>query len=246
MRSEWIKFWSLRAPVAALAVLVVLNGGLAAMLSLARARQWDGGVFDPVQVSLAEILMTQIAAAVLGLIVINAEIGAGTIRSTLAAIPRRSRVLAAKLVITALTVLVTGTGAAVLAFVVGQTVLAGQLVPTAGPGDPGVSRAVFGAGLYLTAAAVIGLAVGVLVRSAPGGVAIVMTGLLIVPIFANALPEAAARWILKFWPSVAGLRVISTTHDANLLSPWAGFAVMAATALTLLATAFLIFRHRDM
>jgi ABC-2 type transport system permease protein len=245
LRSEWIKSWSVRSPAVLLVVLIVSTGAFAGLFALARARQWDGGPFDPVQVSLSGILMTQVAAGALGLLAVTSETQTGLLRITLAAVPRRGRVLAAKALTVAVTALAAGTAGAFSAITAARPVLAGQGVPAAALGDPGTFRAVFGAALYLTAAALIGLSLGVITRSAAGGLTILIGGLLIVPIFVNGLPEALARWVMKFWPSTAGLRIISTTPDANLLDPLPGFAVLAGCTAILLATAFLTLRRRD-
>jgi ABC-2 type transport system permease protein len=245
LRSEWIKSWSVRSPAVLLVVLIVSTGAFAGLFAFARARQWDGGPFDPVQTGLSGILMTQVAAGALGLLAVTAETQTGLLRATLAAVPRRGRVLAAKTLTVAVTALAAGTAGAFAALTAARPVLAGQGVPAAALGDPGTFRAVFGAALYLTAAALIGLSLGVITRSAAGGLTLLIGGLLIVPILISALPEAPARWMMTYWPSTAGLRIVSTVPDPHLLDPWPGFAVLAGCTTILLVTAFLTLRHRD-
>ncbi|HWS34568.1 MAG TPA: hypothetical protein VN408_17740, partial [Actinoplanes sp.] len=225
--------------------LIAVTGVFAGLMAFAQARQWDGGVFDPAQVSLSGILTAQVVAGALGLLVITSETASGTLRSTLAAVPRRGRVLAAKIVTVSLTVAAAGTAAAFTAFLTARPVLLAQGAPTVPLTGPGVLRAIFGAAFYLTAAALIGLALGVLTRSTAAGLSILTGALLIVPVFITALPEGLARWTMRYWPSTAGLRMTATVGDPALLPPWAGFAVLATTTAALLAAAFLTLHRRD-
>lgn len=246
IRAEWIKLWSLRSPVWCLVALAGIDVLFGWMIATAQARQWDGVErWDPVQVSLTGVLVTQIAAAVLGALAFTTESGSGTIRSTVAAMPRRGRVLAAKALIVAGAVLLVGVVAAVVAFLAGQAAIGGQGVPAATLGDPGAVRAVLGSGLYLTAAALIGMAAGVLTRSTAAAVTGVIVGALLVPVFANAMPEVLARFVIGYWPSAAGLRILSTVPDARMLGPWPGFGILAGTTVVLLAAALVTFRRRD-
>ncbi|GIE85727.1 ABC transporter permease [Actinoplanes regularis] len=246
IRAEWIKLRSLRAPIWSLGVLLGMNVLFGWMIALAQARQWDGTeAWDPVRAGLSGVIVTQIAAAVLGVLAFTSESGSGTIRSSLAAVPRRSRLLAAKALVVAVPVLVVGTVAALLAFLAGQAAIAGQGVPSAGLGDRGALRAIIGAGLYLTAAALAGMAAGVLTRSTAAAVTSVIVGALLVPVFANVMPEAVAKLIIGYWPTAAGLRILATVPDTRMLDPWPGFTVLAVTTAVLLGAAFLTFRRRD-
>ncbi|WIM93693.1 ABC transporter permease subunit [Actinoplanes oblitus] len=246
IRAEWIKLRSLRSPRWSLAVLIGLNVLFGWMIATAQARQWTPGqAWDPVRVSLTGVLVTQIAAAVLGALAFTTETGSGTIRASLAAAPRRGRLLAAKALVVAVTVLVAGVLAGLLAFVVGQAALGDQGVPRASLGDPGAVRAVVGAGLYLTAAALLGMAAGVLTRSTTAAVTGVIVAALLVPVFANLMPEALAEFVIGYWPSAAGLRVLATVPDPLLLDPWPGFGILAGTTAALMTAAFVSFRRRD-
>jgi len=52
--------------------------------------------FDPTSRSLTGLIFSELVIGVLGILVISAEYGTGTIRSTLAAVPNRPLVLATK------------------------------------------------------------------------------------------------------------------------------------------------------
>ncbi|GAA2882741.1 ABC transporter permease [Actinoplanes cyaneus] len=242
IRSEWIKMRSLRSPVWCLITLLGVTVLFGWMIATAQARQWDGAQpWDPVRAGLTGVIVAQIAAAVFGVLAFTTE----SLRVTVAAAPRRARMLAAKALLVAGFVLVTGVVAALFAFLAGQAAIAGQGVPHASLGDPGALRAVAGAGLYLSAAGLLGLAAGVLTRSTAAAVTSVIVGGLLVPVFANAMPEVLARFVIGYWPTAAGLRILATTRDPAMLDPWPGFAVLAAATGALLVAAFVTFRRRD-
>ncbi|MFI1988809.1 ABC transporter permease [Actinoplanes sp. NPDC020271] len=242
IRSEWIKLRSLRSPVWCLIVLPAVNALFGAMIATAQARQWDGTqAWDPIRASLSGVIVAQIAAAVFGVLAFTTE----SLRISLAATPRRARMLAAKALLVTGSMLVTGFVAGLVAFVAGQAAIRGQGVPDASLGDPGALRAVAGTGLYLAAASLIGLAVGVLTRSTAAAVTSVIVGGLLVPVFANAMPEALARFVIGYWPTAAGLRILATVPDPAMLDPWPGFGLLAGATAVLLVAAFSTFRRRD-
>ena len=159
LRSEWTKLRSVRSTFWALTVTVVLGVALGAVISAAAAHGYaKSGVsnklgWDPTGVSLDGVAVASLAIAVLGVLCISAEYSSGMIRTSLIAVPKRGRVLAAKSLVFAAVTFVVGEAVSFTAFFVGQALISGH-APHAALGDPGVARAVAGAGLYLTALAV--------------------------------------------------------------------------------------------
>ena len=84
--------------------------------------------FDPVNFSLAGLSLGQLAAAVLGALVVSTEYSTHAIRSTLTATPRRLRLLAAKGLVFVLVVLVAGLVTSFLAFFVSRPFLYDELL----------------------------------------------------------------------------------------------------------------------
>jgi hypothetical protein len=103
---------------------------------------------------------------VLGVLVVSGEYGTGMIRATFSAVPTRTPVLWAKLVIFAVVSFVVGTASSFAAFLGGQAFLSPQHIETT-LSAPGVFRAVFGVGLYLTVVGMLGVALGWLIRHWP-------------------------------------------------------------------------------
>ena len=98
--------------------------------------------------------------------------------------------------------------------------------PTASLGDPGVLRAVLGAGLYLVALAVDLVGLGAMVRKTAGGIAIIVAFMFVLPAVDPALPDSWGHPIEKYWPTQAGSQIASVHVAAHSLQPWPGFGVM--------------------
>ena len=243
VRCEWAKLWSVRSTCWA------LLGTAAAMVSLAAVFPATGPAAppDPIAYGLSGFFQAQLGAAVFGLLPITSEYSTGSIRTTLTATPQRVTVLTAKTIVVAATTTVVGTASAFLAFFVAAQVFAGTGIDIALP-DPGALRAVIGAGLYLTVVAVLALALGVLLRSSVGTIAVVVALMLVLPGIATALPATWQDTVIPYLPAEAGQAIIGRTRFApagpQLLAPWTGFAVFCAyTAIALAAAAVTLIRR---
>jgi hypothetical protein len=104
---------------------------------------------------------------------------------------------------------------------------------------------VLGGGLYLTTAALLGLATGTVTRNTGSAITPIFGITLIAPAIAPALPKPLPTLMAKYWPTEAGTRVLATRPDPTLLGPWAGLGVMVAATGAVLVAAFAAFRHRD-
>ena len=240
MKSEWTKLrtqpgalWSLLSAV----ILVVAFGILYSLLRVARPPHGAAvASFDPTSVSLAGVQLAQIAAGVLGVLLITSEYATGLIRTTLAAVPRRLPTLWGKAAVLTAAVIAVSVPAAVAVFLAGQSILGRQHLSVS-LGDPGVARAVIGSALYLAVAGLLGLALGALLRSTAGGIAALFGLLFAIPIVVGFLPGSLSDEIGKYLPGAAGLAVTSVHPDpATSLAPWTGFGVFCAYAVVLLGS----------
>jgi ABC-type transport system involved in multi-copper enzyme maturation permease subunit len=249
MKSEWTKLrtqpgalWSLLSAV----ILVVAFGILYSLLREARPPHGAAAAtFDPVSVSLAGVQLAQIAAGVLGVLLITSEYATGLIRTTLAAVPRRLPALWGKAAVLAVAVIAVSLPAAAAVFLAGQSIL-GRQHQSVSIGDPGVARAVVGSALYLAVAGLLGLALGALLRSTAGGIAALFGLLFAVPILVGFLPGSLSDEIGKYLPGAAGQAVTMMHPDqATSLAPWTGFGVFCAYAVVLLGAAAARMRRGD-
>jgi ABC-type transport system involved in multi-copper enzyme maturation permease subunit len=190
------------------------------------------------------LAIAQMAIGVLGVLLITSEYSTGSIGSTLAAVPRRGRLLAAKsVVILALTFVVIEV-IAVVAFFIGQMLISGH-APTANLGDPGVVRALIGYGLYGALLGMLGLALGTILRSAAGAIAVLVALLYVLPGIAAALPASIEHAVQEYWPTQAGGQIATVVRTSNTLAPWPGFGIFLLFVAIMAGVAFLRLNRRD-
>ncbi|HYB18759.1 MAG TPA: ABC transporter permease subunit [Streptosporangiaceae bacterium] len=252
--AEWTKLRTVAGPAWLLAALVTLTIVVSALS--ARAVTCPSGTACPVdtaKLSLTGVEFGQAVVAVLAVLAISSEYSTGMIRVTLAAMPRRTTVLAAKAGVLGSLVL----GAGVLA--VAGSLLAGRLIlpghgftpahgfPLLSPDSPSVLRAAAGSVLYLALIALLSLGISTAVRDSAVAIGIVLGLLYLFPITANVVSnEQWHRHLEQIGPMTAGLAIQATTDLTSLpISPWAGLGVLAAWAGGALLVGGLVLRLRD-
>jgi ABC-2 type transport system permease protein len=246
VRSEWTKLRSLRSTRYTLLAACVVAVLLGVMISTGLAGQFaEGEEIDPTTASRLNLIMVQPVIAVLGALVATSEYATGMIRTSLTAVPRRGRLLAAKTLVFSGVALVSCQVVAFASFFIGQAVLAGYGAPSVSLGDPEVLRAVIGAGLYLAMVGMMGVAVGMLVRATAGAFLIMVAVFLLVPAITPVLPEPVATIVGVYGPFGAGTQIMAVVQEPGLLSPWTGFGVLCIWVLAVLTAALVVFQRRD-
>jgi ABC-2 type transport system permease protein len=198
---EWTKFRSVRSTYWTLAVAVVTPIAFSVLVAVTlAAAPAHGAPPDPLLPGLLSLEYAAIAVAVLGVLAFSSEFGTGLIRTTFAAAPRRRAVLAAKAAVTGTVTLIAGEAVAFVSFFAVQAVLSGHHfgVSLSRPGVPG---AVLAEGLLLCVCALLGVALGAIIRHTAGGIAATL-GLILVPGPASAAGSVRPR---RLAPGPAGL-----------------------------------------
>lgn len=240
---EWIKFWSLRSSAIALALTATVftaTGLLVCWLLYDPAR---AAVDDLIGKSLSGGILALLAAGALGVLTMTGEYSSGTIRTTLAAVPRRAPVLAAKVLVLGTVLFVTMLLATAFSFAAGQAIIGAA---GASFTDNGVLRALLGHSAYVTGAGLFGLLFGGLLRSTAGaftayfGVMFLMT-----MISALVLPYGWRVNVNKYLPSAAGEAMGSVVDNPELLAPGIGALVFAGYLLVTGAAAAWRLTHSD-
>lgn len=255
--SEWTKIRSVRSTVWTLLAFVVVTIGFTVLLTAVTVATWNQGqgqdrasrhatiVADPVNFVMgAGIGLGQLTICVLGALLITTEYSTGVIRASLLAVPRRIPMLAAKAVVFAVMIVIIAEIVCLSSFLIGSSILHSKAAVALG--DPGVTRAVVGAGLYLTVLGLLALAIGALIRHTAGAISTVIGVVLVLPILTHFLPGSWGHHIDAYLPQQAGL-LITQAHQqsGDLLSPWQGFGVLCIWTVLLLAAATWLLKRRD-
>ena len=249
VRSEWTKLRTVRSTYWCLIVAAVLGIGLGALISALSANHYASDPtlhfrWNPTDRSLVSLHIAQLAFAVLGSMVVTGEYSTGMIRTSLAAVPNRRRLLLAKSLVFGVVVLVAGEIISFVTFLVGQVLFSGK-APTATLGQHDVLRAVIGSGLFLAALALLGSALGWLLRSVAAAIGVGVAILLVLPGIANALPNSWNQPIQEYWPTNAGQQVATVVRDSHTLAAWPGFALMVGFVLVVFVAATYLLEQRD-
>ena len=214
---------------------------------------------QPVERGLVGAFAGLIALIVVATLFITAEYRRGLIRLTLAASPRRGRVLAAKAVVVGAVAFVVGLVAAGVTLPLADHLAyshGAYLLPAAAATK---ARLILGTAALFAVVAVLALAVGTLLRRSAATVTLMIVAIVLPYILATAyvLPAGVAEWLTRLTPAAA-FAVQQTipaypqvtanyTPDNGYfpLSPWAGFAVLCAYAALALGLALYRLRRRD-
>ncbi len=250
LRAEWTKARTVPSTMWSLIIAAVLGIGLGALISALAANHYANSsrssrlTWDPTSISNSGLSIAQLAIGVLGVLLVTSEYSSGAIASTLAAVPRRGRLLAAKSVVIMVLTFVVVEVIAFAAFLIGQALISGH-APTATLGQPGVVRALVGAGLYGALLGMMGLAFGTIIRNAAGAIAVLVAILFVLPGIAAALPTSIEHTVQEYWPTQAGGQVTVVVRTANTLAPWPGLGVFLLFVAILSLVAYTLLNRRD-
>jgi ABC-2 type transport system permease protein len=254
LHAEWTKLRTLAGTGWLLLGTIAATAGVSLFaVESTNCRDGLGCPGDPAKLSLTGVQFGQVVVAILAVLAVSGEYSTGMIRVTLAAVPRRAAVLAAKAAV------VTGPALAAGAVAVLGCVLAGRLVlPGHGltqargyelvwPGHGPVLRAAAGSVLYLGLIALLSLGIAAMIRDSAVAIGAVLALLYMFPILAGVITDPSwDRHLQQIGPMTAGLNIQATTGLRSLpLSPWAGLGVLAAWAGGALLAGGLALRWRD-
>ena len=245
-RMEWIKLRSLRSTVWILVatVAVMIGIGVLVMANTKVPAPADRASFDPTNNVLAGVALGQLAIGALGVLLMTGEHSSGMIRATLAAVPNRPLLLAAKAAVFGVVTLAVGEIVSFVAFLAGRAALPAA-VPHPDLGQPGVLRAVALSGAYLCMVGLIGLGIGAAARHTAAGIGALVGLEFVLPLVVAGV-EGGPEPLAKFFPTfVAGNSLAVAKPVAQMLSPWAGFAVLCLWTLAALGTGAWLLARRD-
>lgn len=255
LRSEWIKLASLRSIRVTLLVTVLAGLGLSTMIGMLWSQELTAGGGVPSDADLQGYLLTVSTAAasflalvfgVLGVFAVASEYSSGMILSTLTAVPRRSPVAVAKML-----VLAGISAVAALVIIVGGLAIATFCLPASMPAL--VSSTVVSGALgmvgYLVLFALFSAGIAGLLRSTAGGVAVVAGVAFVLPIGFQVMSLTGWEWVptaAQYLPASLG-NVIAQGIGEVASGPnfWGALAAMGGWAIVVLVPALVTFMRRD-
>jgi ABC-2 type transport system permease protein len=216
IRSEWIKIRTVRMN-AVLVIIAIAFPLIVVILTAALGSAENASARDLVGLTTGTSVITAMLIGVIGAAGITGEFGFNTIRPTFAATPNRWKVIGAKAIVTMVVALVIETLVVILAYSIGAAILRnrGAVIDLGTAGD-GATAAMYGIVLFAAIVSLLGFGLGLLTRSTPAAVAIlILWPLLAELIIAGVLTAAGVDNAFKWMPYQAG---------ANLGNPDAGTA----------------------
>jgi ABC-2 type transport system permease protein len=253
LHAEWTKIRTVASPLwlllGTIAATVALSVAVTSVMTCGAAGCSD----DTTKLSLTGVGLGQALVAILAVLVISGEYSSGMIRTTLAAMPHRATVLAAKAVTLTGIVAAAGTVAVLGSLLAGRLILPGHGF-TAARGYPALSladgptlRATVGSILYLALIGLLSLGVATTVRDSATSIGAVLGLLYLFPVISPVIGNPHwQRLLLQIGPMSAGLAIQATTDLRSLpISPWAGLGVTAGWAAAALLAGGLLLRMRD-
>ena len=253
--SEWIKIRSLRSTWITSAIAIVTSVLIGAGLTIGMGKIAEYA--DTARYSLiAGTTLGQIVVAVLAALMITGEYSSGQIRSSLAAVPHRGRLLWAKALVISFVAFLLGSLSTLLSWAISAPFLgehAGSLT------DAHYLGFFWGSGLAYAGIALMTLGLGFLLRSTAGSLTVVTVLLFVIEI-PLGLMAMKWEWAAKIIGLLPGKVAVAVTDPFQLTQTWGSQAdggaasflehshavlVFAAWALIPMLIGWIVFSRRD-
>ena len=240
-RMEWIKLRSLHSTWWGLAITLTAAIGIAVAVGV----NTKDASADLTNNALAGISLGLLLIGVLGVLAMTGEYSSRSIRATLAAIPNRPLLLAAKAAVFGVVALAVGEAAAFIAFFAGGATLPGT-IPAPALGQPGVLRAVVLAGVGFCLIGLIGLGLGAIIRHTAAAIAVLVGGVYVIAQIVGAF----AHQVMGYIPISIVANSLSVVKpiaqgEGHFLSPWAGLGMLCLYAAVTLGIGGWLLARRD-
>jgi ABC-2 type transport system permease protein len=248
LRSELTKIISVRSTYWTLLAFVAASIGWAVLDCAGTVSHGIGGGFNATEASLTgQVALGELVIVVLGALVITSEYSTGMVRTSLAVMPRRGVLYAAKAIVFAAVTLTISLVTSFVDFFVGQAILSSKHYD-ATLGQPGVLRSIFLSAAIVMVFGLLAYGAGAIIRHSAGAITAILGVIFLIPLLAQALPNAWFADLQRWLPGGGALEPIARSApaiDHNLFSAWGEFAVFSGYAAVLLAIGAWLFIRRD-
>ena len=243
IRAEALRLATTRAYwLFAAGALVLIAGGVA---TAAAATSFTPGT-SPARATLAIAGLAQTIALLAGVLSVTSEFRHRTITVATLITPRRTPLLAAKVITMAAAGLILGLAATGMATAITLPLLAARHIP-AGLGGAGAAAIIAGGGVATGLAAALGVGVGAIIRNQAGAIVAVLALLYVAEPLVGFIPHLGTA-VQRY--GLGGLAAAAThttgfPTGAHLLGQPAAALVLAGYAAVTLLTGAALLRTRD-
>jgi ABC-2 type transport system permease protein len=248
LRSELTKIISVRSTYWTLLAFVAASIGWAVLDCAGTVSHGAGLGFNATEASLTgQVALGELIIVVLGALVITSEYSTGMIRTSLGVMPRRGVLYAAKAIVFAGVTLTISLVTSFVDFFVGQAILSSKHYD-ATLGQPGVLRAIFLSAAIVTVFGLLAYGAGAIIRHSAGAITAILGMIFVIPLLAQALPNAWFADLQRWLPGGGALEPIARSApplSPHLFTAWGEFAVFSGYAAVLLAIGAWLFIRRD-
>ncbi|MFC5754079.1 ABC transporter permease [Actinomadura rugatobispora] len=252
--AEWLKLRSVRSTQVVLGVVLVFLL-LGVLLAWQTTAIWDG--LSPERRTrfafTGPAALVSWAAAlclgVLGVLQVTSEYRTGMIRTTLAVMPRRPAILAAKAGVLAALALAVGNAVTLASFFTERLIVGDRPIPGHRTAVAQELPELLARGSMVVVYALLGLGLAALLRSTAGAIVGLVLPWYMLPIFTGFLPAPWDKRVSSFMPDALPEQIVGggNTHSVygDLLPPVAAVAVAVAYAVLPVCAAAFVLNRRD-
>ncbi|HEU4541832.1 MAG TPA: ABC transporter permease [Jiangellaceae bacterium] len=255
MRYEWMRIRTLRSTYWLTGLAILVTAGIALIIAMVTRD-------DPITPEIAANVLLgggefatfiPVFMAIMGILAVGHEYRYGTIQPTLMAVPQRSRLLTAKIVVVCLVTLAVVVVSLVINAAIG-TIFWGELPDlTTEP----LNEVIPGYVVMVLLWTLLGIALAQLFRGVPSAIVVLLvTPLIVESLIMGLAMIPALDWlvpVVKYLPFNAGSRLIATgppdmgpgAPDFNLFDRWPSGGVFAVFIAIILAVAWYRFQTKD-
>ena len=246
MRSEWIKVRTVRMNWV-LVVCAVAFPLIVSVLTTSLQNKNNINPKDLLGLVVGTSVVTALLLGVIGAVSITGEFGFGTIRPTVAATPKRSRVIVTKALIVAATAVVVEAVVVLVVYLVSSAIASSRNVPVSLGDVPQATPAIIGVIIFAAIVSLLGYGLGLLIRNTPASIAVLILWPLVVEnIIAAILRAAGVKHAGRFLPYLSGFQLanVDTGHDPEFVARIAAGLYFGGVtlAIMLLGAAFTVRR----
>ncbi len=248
MKSEFLKIVTLRSTAITLGVTVataLLFTGLGANHAVNHGALFNPG-FDSTQRSLTGLIIAGLTGGVFGAMLISGEYSSGTIRTSLAASPKRATLLSAKILVSGILLIAFSEILSFASFFLGQAIFSGGGVKTASLASGVVLRAVVFTGLFISLMALMSFGFGLIFRSTAASLAAFVGVVFVLEFVMHAVSDHYAQYLpIELLVNSIMTTVKTTPLNSFSTSASQGLLFMAIYAAVPLAIGWGLFVKRD-